>query len=100
MESNRVNLFDDFDRTHSRRALYSESRFSFLNRSTWPECARMRDFLEACFSRYPSAHQHKLHARFRATGWSYEAAVHELCLHELLRRLGCEVDIDPQVVEG
>ena len=91
-----MKLFDECNRTYSKRALYFETRFHFLNRSTWPECARIREVLEIWFSRYPSEHQCELAARFRGDRWEYEAAFLELYLHELLVRLTYQREAHPQ----
>jgi hypothetical protein len=88
-------IFDVYKRTDERQSDYSESRFSFLNRSAWPECGRMRDVIEQWFARYPAEHQSELAKRFRAKGSAYESAFFELCLHELLLRLGCGVIVYP-----
>lgn len=93
-----MKLFDERDRDDDRPALYAEPDFHHLSRSARQSVQRVRETLETWFSRYPSANQAKLRSDFRAKkNSSHQSAFFELFLHELLIRLGCQVEIHPKV---
>ena len=48
-------LFDDMVRVDDGVARYAEGDFPFLNRSSWPESARIREEVERWFARYPAS---------------------------------------------
>ena len=75
-------LFDDGVRVDDTVARYAEGDFPFLNRSSWPESARIRDELERWFARFPSSavdaarERRDLRGRFRSrTNSSYSTTV-------------------------
>lgn len=88
-----MRLFDDILRKDTGPAFYSEDYFTYLNRSARPEAEKVRWLLETWFSHYPQKEQVELRERFRMAELS---AFYELFLHELLLKLGCEVEIHPQ----
>jgi hypothetical protein len=91
-------LFDDIERTGEEGARHGESKFGYLNRIGRAEAARVRDFMEHCFEQYPAARRADVRARFRARAERHHlGAVAELVWHELLRRLGCEIEPHPVV---
>lgn len=73
----------------------SEPTYGFLNRTTRPEFAAVRNRLEDWFSRYPPQSKGDLAARFKSDNKHHHAAHFELFLHELLLKLGCAVEIHP-----
>jgi hypothetical protein len=89
-----IKLFDDFSRTYLTPGGYNESSFDYLNRSASEPICKIRRVLEDWFSRYPADHQLELSRRFRARD-EFDSAFFELWLHELMLRLGCEVEVHP-----
>ncbi len=97
-------LFDDVVRVDDTVARYAEGDFPFLNRSSWPESARIRDELERWFARFPSSavdaarERRDLRGRFRSrSDRDHQAAFFELFVHELLMRLTLGVEVHPAV---
>jgi hypothetical protein len=91
-------LFDEVDGVVGGSAGYSEPSFSYINRTSREEFARMRDLLEVWFSRYPVSEQQELRSRFRSLNdFQHEAAFFELFLHELLLRFNCRINLHPPV---
>lgn len=86
-----MSLFDTddaIDRSDGGPAAYSESHFSYLNRSGRQDVGVIRTLLEGWFARYPIAHQSELRARFRSVdAVPHHTAFFELYLHELLTRI-------------
>lgn len=94
-----MRLFDDVARTMGLWAKNSTPAWQFLNVSAASDVGLVRDVLEEWFARYPAHAQPELAARFRTeNGGDTRAAFFELFLHELLQRLGCAVDLHPEMV--
>lgn len=91
-----MNLFDEMERDDHGPGSYSELGYVYLNRSARSYAARVRETLETWFSRYPIADQEELRSRFRSD--KHPSAFYELFVHELLIRLGCQVDVHPELV--
>jgi hypothetical protein len=80
------------------RAKSSTSTWRFLNRSSASDVALVREVLEEWFARYPAHAQREFAARFRAeNNGDTRAAFFELFLHELCRRLGCTLELHPEL---
>lgn len=93
-----MRLFDDLPREDYGTASYSETEFSYLNRTARVEFNRIRLVLEEWFSHYPANEQADFRARFRSgLNHQHQAAFFELFLHELLTRLNCQITIHPQL---
>jgi hypothetical protein len=91
-------LFDDIERTHDGPARYSDASFPHWNRSARKDITAARLHLEHWFSRYPSAHAANLRHRFRdKNDVLHRGAFFELFLHEMLLRLSCTVEVEPEV---
>lgn len=91
-------LFDEIERNDTRRKLYAEPDFHYLNYSARPEATRIRNVLEQWFSNYPSEYRKRLRQDLRSRNdYNHLAAFYELYLHELLIRLGCRVAIHPDL---
>ena len=95
-----MNLFDD----KARREIVDEvsfpqSLFEQLNDYDFLEdCRGIRQKCELWFKHFPVQHQSNLRGRFRSTNnGHHEGAFFELFLHELLIRLGCEVQVHPEM---
>lgn len=93
-EASPQTLFDDGCRADESYRKQSESSFDYLNRSAREEVAKIRNVLEAWFSRFPSNHQKHLMTRFRSKDdRTLLAAFFELYIHELLCCLGMDVEV-------
>jgi hypothetical protein len=93
-----LTLFDEMDRTDDGGAKYAEPSFPYWNRSARKDIAIVRAHLEEWFRRYPVENVPDLRGRFRSPDdVQHRGAFFELFLHELLLRLGCVVEIHPEV---
>lgn len=89
-----MRLFDERTRTYMGPAEHTESSYEFYDRSALPTIERIRYRLETWFQNYPSAGQRELRNRFETR---FLAGFTELLIHESLKRLYPEVEVDPQV---
>lgn len=92
-----MKLFDNITRVDPVPAGHLEDSFSYYNRSARVGVARIRDLLEEWFGNYPTSEQAELGSRIRA---DFDSVFFELFLHELLRRLGIEVTVHPEMPSG
>ena len=91
-------LFDDIERSPLDIDNAPTSAYQCLNRYEWPEGARIREFFESWFKRYPREDQAGLRSRFRLTeNHAHEGALFELFLHELFTRLDCVLTVHPEI---
>ena len=90
-----LQLFDQFVRTDHRPAYKAEPDYEFLNRSAWPAYENIREVLERWFASYPAGHKDDLHARFRERDHNHAAAYFELCLYQVMSRLGLSLGVHP-----
>jgi hypothetical protein len=96
----RVPVFDDIRRYDSSPQRYSEDTFSFYNRADGVTWQRIRDTLDAWFAEYPAEHA-DLRGRFRSKRQgAHVGAFWELYLLLLLRRMGYELDVHPEVPDS
>jgi hypothetical protein len=97
-----VTLFDDFERTDASPGRYDENRYAFLNRVAQPYWQRIREELERWYKDFPDDQRNfDLCKRFRRTEPNQHfGAWWELYLHQLFRRLGFDVEVDPPVPGG
>lgn len=94
-------LFPEVERNDTGPRPYSEPQYSYLNRSARPEASRVRECLEGWFSHYPEGERPAFIAAFQSPIDSqFIAAAYELYLHELLRRLGYDVEVHPENPTG
>jgi len=93
-------LFDAGTRKDMTPASYSEGQFAFLNRVAGPFWDEVRSLLESWFSNYPSEAHASLRSRFRSSESGFWGAYWELLLHEVLLRIGANVQVDPVVPGG
>ena len=89
-----MQLFDSDHRTHHGPAGHVEGTYSFLCRSAWEASGLARGLLEDWFHHYPEAEQPELRRRFES---DFDSAFFELAVHELLRRLGAQVEVHPEM---
>lgn len=93
-----MTLFDDVARVNHAVPRAGESRFSYLNTSARAAAADVRAFLERGLALYPEAGRADLVARLRSIDTTFESAVFELIVHELLLRSGHEIlAIEPAI---
>ena len=92
-------LFDVRPRSSMRWKRDSESYYAYLNQSGRPEWEKSRATLEQWFRQYPADGRKDLRGRFRKGDKSTEGAFFELLLHEFFRKLGCEMELHPDVAD-
>ena len=93
-----MSLFDDFLRTDASPMREVESAYHFLNRSTWRVCARDRELCDQWFKELPAHARNSVRGRFvNGEDDQHLGAGFELLIHALLLRLGCTVEVEPEV---
>ncbi len=91
-----MTIFSEIVRTFHEGKPYGEPDFSYLDRSARPEAVRVRAALESWLLRYPAADIPNMVARLRnGSDAEFASATFEIYLHEILLRLGFEVDGNP-----
>ena len=98
MDVDQAPLFADWQRQDASKADDEETTWSFLDRVADPALARVRCCLNEWFERYPREHRKGLRGRL-ASGDNVEfhGAWFELYLHELHRRLGFSLEVEPDL---
>ena len=95
-----MQLFDNFERTSPGAFKYDQPSYDFLNHSSRQGAARARALCNAWFTYYPEAHQPNLGSRFvDDDNGKHRGAYFELLIHEILRRLNSQIEIEP-MIEG
>jgi hypothetical protein len=95
-----MRLFDETQRTDSSLGKRTETLFRALNRVARPEFDAVRSLLESWFERFPDAGKKQLRGDFRATEPRQSlGAFWELYVHEIHRRLGYELERDPELAD-
>lgn len=80
---------------------HNESNYSFLDRSSWEESKKIRDFLNASIKNYPDSEIEELISRVKSgDDRHFNSAIFELILHQALRSLGCKLEHHPQLSNG
>ena len=93
-------LFDQKPRNYMGPGRYSECYYEYIDRSARKTYNYIRQFLNDWFSRFPAKHQNLLKSRLISSDNSeFLSAFFELYLHELLLRLGFEMEIHPRMKE-
>src|SRR2546430_8119671 len=93
-----MRLFDTITSHDEELPQFAEPEFIYLNRSARQDISHIRDLLEVWFSHYPASAQADLCGRFRSPDDTpHRSAFFELFLHELLLRLGCQVEMHPDL---
>ena len=96
-----MSLLDEMERSYVGPRLYAEPEFTYLNRSGRLGLQKIREALNDWYSHYPEERRADLRGRFRSTDdRNYRSAFFELLLHELLRRMGCRVQIHPVLADN
>jgi len=92
-------VFDDIERNGVGARPYAQPDFVYLNASARPGVQAIRNAIEDWLLRYPSDDRAELRARLRSDdNYQHRSAFFELFLHEMLLRLGCNVEVHPQIV--
>lgn len=94
-------VFDQIERTDDSPKRNSESDFAFYNRSSRAEIAEVRALIEDCVSRYPEEEIYELCTRLRSDNdQSFQSAIFELILHDMLFRQGFTLIPHPKLPNG
>lgn len=93
-------LFDDRERDDPDYKRGNESTYELLDRVSRPGLAAPRPVLNEWFANWPFDDREELRARLTSKDDSnFDGAFWELYLHETYRRLGFEIERDPNVPE-
>lgn len=91
-------LFDYGECADLGPAGYAEPIFHYWNRSARRIATKLRQEIESWFDRYPDQSARDLRQRFRSDDDAQHAgAFFELFLHQLLTRLGAQIEVHPAV---
>ncbi len=94
-------IFDQVERTDVGSAKYSESLFSFLNRSARIEAEHVRGKMEEWLSNFPMAERNRLTTTLQSSNdLEFLAAYFELYLLTLLTRMGYSIEVHPEMKSG
>ena len=98
-----IALFDDENRDYTKPAYRAETTYSFYNRSSLDEIARLRQMLQRWVKRLPPAKQKDIVGRMRHKGrgspveqQNFDGAFLELFLHEFLNGTGGHTVVGPK----
>lgn len=95
-----ASLFGDRQRVEARPRRNAESRFAFYDRVAGPVWERIRLLLDEWFSDVPTTAQSSIKARLQSADDGQSAgAFWELYLHEIFRRVGATVEMEPMLAE-
>ena len=92
-----------FKRVEQRHKLQTarETTFEFLQRGGRQEVVEIRQWVESWFQAVPDNRRKALEGRLRSERFDqYLGAIFELEIHEILRRLGCVIEIEPELPSG
>src|SRR6266436_6016709 len=96
MFPNPMQLFDPGPRREFRWKKETEPTFVYYNQSARPSVVIFREMIEGWFNRFRDEDKKDLRKRFRSPNdHNHLSAFFEIYLHELLSRLGFEVEADP-----
>jgi len=90
-------LFDDFVRTEPSPRRHTEKEFAFLNRTSSRPFGHVRDEIERWFAEIPAPSRAGLAARAQRDDQEWASVFWELYLHNLLRRAGFSVEVEPDL---
>ncbi len=93
-----MQLFDAGVRTELRFKKETESSFVYCNQSARPSVVVFREMIEAWFARVNEQGKDDLRERFRSSKEpNHMGSFFEIYLHELLSRLGFELQLHPAI---
>jgi len=92
-------LFDDYERNDYNPPLFSESTYTYLNRSADKRWSQTRDLLEGWFAEYPDEQKAKFRTDFSVSDQGQHlGAWWELYIYTLYRRIGYDnIEIHPEL---
>ena len=97
----RERAFPEEPEMHERGIVSSESTYKYYSHSGHPEVVEYRRLTEEWLSRYPEEHLRDFLRRFQGNDSQvHEAAFFELFLHERLRVLCDEVEVESEIVDS
>ena len=92
-----MRLFDDVTRNEMGPQKRTQTLFGYYNLSAEPFVENMRELLQGWFDGFPDKGKKELISRIRSGNRNFHSAIWELYLHELLRQLGFNVSLHPQL---
>ena len=93
-------VFSNIERSDFSSAGYSESTYSYLNRSARPSAERLRQLIESWVSQYPVTERNEIIPRLQSLqDHELNSAFFELYLYQVLLKMGYEVEIHSSVSE-
>jgi len=93
-----MKLFEEILRTRIGFANHAEPKFNYINLSARKPYNLIRELLEEWYSSYPESAKKNLRGRFISSNdIEHLAAFFELYLYNLLRKIGFEVEIHPEI---
>ena len=98
MTPDNLKLFDDLERSDFGSAKYSESHWSYLNRTARPEYQYIRDLLQRWFDDYEadSVKRQQLCGLFRSEkDDTHFSAFFELYIYQLFKSQGFDIEVEP-----
>src|ERR1700687_5959063 len=89
-------VFDGLKERGPGRKLRAESVFRYLNRSRENAAGRVRDLIEGWYAPFPDNGKNDVRGRLRCgEATAFDSAFHELCLNDVVIRLGCTAILHP-----
>lgn len=93
-----MRLFDDCTRSRATFRTETESDYQFLNTSAFRFAGQVRHYTQQWFDRYPEEARADCRGRFVSGDDQLHMSAHfELFLHELLSRLGFDIEVHPSI---
>jgi hypothetical protein len=94
-------FFEEKERDDSDPKEHNESSYSFLNRSSWAESKKVRDFLNDSLKKYPESEIPELISRVKSgDDRHFDSAIFELIIHQTLYALDYKLEPHPTLENG
>ena len=93
-------LFEEKKRTGSEYKAYGESTYNFLDRSALELASNVRKFLNHWVSQLPDKEAKDIISRYKKGGQTEKSATFELILFAIMTKLGCKLQIHPDLKNG
>jgi len=94
-------IFEKVEREDEEPKEHNESSYSFLNRSSWSSCEKIREFLNLTTKGYPESETNEIVSRIKCgNDRHFDSAVFELILYQVFISLGCELTPHPVLPNG
>lgn len=96
--TDRSALFESYVRTDTSPSRFLEGSYAFLDRAAGPYWQQVRDVMADWLAHVPQRHRSDLRQRLaNPVDQQFNGAYLELYLHEVFLRLGCNVEVHPEV---